>query len=74
MALEYYLEIKTPNSKVTVIGSNPTKRELILGFEDGSVQTFDHETGQFYFKDFSLRSFCFVQVILFNIVINIEDG
>ncbi|CAF2703911.1 unnamed protein product [Rotaria sp. Silwood2] len=46
MALEYYLEIKTPNSKVTVIGSNPVKRELILGFEDGSVQTFDHESGE----------------------------
>lgn len=46
MALEAYLEIKTPNSKVTVIGSNPTRRELILGFEDGSVQTFDHETGE----------------------------
>ncbi len=50
MALEYYLEIKTPYSKVTVIGSNPTRRELVLGFEDGSVQTFDHETGWFDLK------------------------
>jgi hypothetical protein len=49
MALEYYLEIKTPNSRVTVIGSNPIRRELVLGFEDGSVQTFDHETGQMNF-------------------------
>jgi hypothetical protein len=46
MALEYYLEIKNPNSKVTVIGSNPSKREIILGFEDGSVQSYDHETGE----------------------------
>lgn len=46
MALEYSLTLKCSNSKVTVIGSNPTKRELVLGFEDGSVQTFDHETGE----------------------------
>ena len=46
MALEYSLTIKCSNSKVTVIGSNPIRRELILGFEDGSVQTFDHDTGQ----------------------------
>lgn len=45
MALESYLEIKNPNSRVTVIGSNPAKRELVLGFEDGSVQTYDPETG-----------------------------
>ena len=46
MALEHYLELKNLNSKVTVIGSNPAKRELVLGFEDGSVQTYDPETGQ----------------------------
>lgn len=49
MALEAYLEIKTPNSKVTVIGNNPARRELVLGFEDGSVQIFDHETGDINF-------------------------
>ena len=46
MALERHLEIKTPYSKVTVVGSNPVRRELVLGFEDGSVQTFDPETGK----------------------------
>ena len=46
MALEYSLTLKCSNSKVTVIGSNPTRRELVLGFEDGAVQTFDHETGE----------------------------
>lgn len=45
MALEHYLDIKNLNSKVTVIGSNPGRREIILGFEDGSVQTYDPETG-----------------------------
>lgn len=45
MSLENYLEIRNLNSRVTVIGSNPAKRELVLGFEDGSVQTYDHETG-----------------------------
>jgi hypothetical protein len=46
MALEYYLEIKNPNSKVTVIGSNHSRRELIVSFEDGSVQSYDHETSE----------------------------
>lgn len=45
MAFEAYLEIKTIKSKVTAIGSNPVRRELVLGFEDGSVDTYDHETG-----------------------------
>ena len=45
MALESYLTLKCANSKVTVIGSNPVRRELVLGFEDGSVQTFDYESG-----------------------------
>ncbi|CAF5127687.1 unnamed protein product, partial [Rotaria magnacalcarata] len=45
MALESYLDIKNLNSKVTVIGSNPVRRELVFGFEDGSVQTYDPETG-----------------------------
>ncbi|CAF5204978.1 unnamed protein product, partial [Rotaria magnacalcarata] len=44
MALESYLDIKNLNSKVTVIGSNPVRRELVFGFEDGSVQTYDPET------------------------------
>jgi hypothetical protein len=45
MALEYTLTLKSLNSKVTVIGSNPAKRELVLGFEDGYVQTYDYDTG-----------------------------
>ena len=45
MALEFSLEVRCPNAKVTVIGTNPTRRELVLGFEDGSVQTYDNETG-----------------------------
>ncbi|CAF3091307.1 unnamed protein product [Rotaria socialis] len=45
MALESYLDIKNLNSKVTVIGSNPVRRELVFGFEDGSVQTYDPDTG-----------------------------
>lgn len=65
MALEYDLTIKCPNSKVTVIGNNPTRREFILGFEDGSVQTFDHDTGDpiDWSRDdrcFFLFLFCFV--------------
>lgn len=54
MALEHYLEIRNLNSRVTVIGSNPAKRELVLGFEDGSVQTYDHETGWWISICFSL--------------------
>ncbi|UJR37707.1 hypothetical protein I4U23_030402 [Adineta vaga] len=46
MALEAYLDIKSIKSKVTAIGSNPVRREVVLGFEDGSVETFDHETGE----------------------------
>lgn len=46
MALEAYLDIRNIKSKVTAIGSNPLRRELVLGFEDGSVETYDHETGK----------------------------
>ena len=61
MAMEHYLEIKTPYSKVTVIGSNPTRRELVLGFEDGSVQTFDYETGRILFgRSFFAVGFLFI--------------
>ena len=45
MAFESYLECKEIKSKVTAIGVNPVRRELVLGFEDGSVNTYDHETG-----------------------------
>lgn len=58
MALEYYLEIKTPTSKVTVIGSNPMRREIVLGFEDGSVQTFE-EAGNISLFLFYLQNICF---------------
>jgi len=47
MALEFYLEAK-PGSRVTAIGINPGRRELVLGFEDGSVDTYDHETGEIF--------------------------
>jgi hypothetical protein len=59
MALESYLKIKNLNSKVTVIGSNPAKRELVLGFEDGSVQTYDHETSKMNFCFCSMKMFLF---------------
>ncbi|CAF0729498.1 unnamed protein product [Adineta steineri] len=46
MALENRLNNIPTKSKVTAIGSNPMRRELILGFEDGNVCTYDHETGK----------------------------
>ena len=46
MALEAYLDIRNIKSKVTAIGNIPSRRELVLGFEDGSVDTYDHETGK----------------------------
>ncbi|CAF0968850.1 unnamed protein product [Adineta ricciae] len=46
MALEAYLDIRNIKSKVTAIGSIPSRRELVLGFEDGSVDTYNHETGE----------------------------
>ncbi|XP_075265981.1 uncharacterized protein LOC142358464 isoform X2 [Convolutriloba macropyga] len=46
MSMQYMYTVRDTHSRpVTAFGKNPHRREILLGFEDGVIKTYDCETG-----------------------------